>query len=337
MNQNELYAAIRNKTLSGVYLFEGPEEYIKRDALEKMRAMLLPAGLEALNETVLTGVDIGRIIESAETLPMMCDQRFVMVKECEAFLNGRSDVSEEDAQRFRQWLSRPVPTCVTVFYLHGMPDKRKRLTKLLMEQACVVDFNLLEEAELRKWISQRLKQYGKTIGANAVNSLIFLAGQELARLSGEVDKLAAYAQEEKEITPQHVSALVAPSVESNVFMMVDALVDKQPDKAYAILNAMLDAGEDCMYILAMITRQMRLMTHIKRMREEKSPLPEIVRRLGQKEFVVRRIFNQCARFRMDKLEEGYRQSAETEFAVKSGLLRDRAALDKMMLALIAIS
>ena len=38
---------------ANVYLFSGAEEWLKREALDKLRAKWLVPGLEALNETVL--------------------------------------------------------------------------------------------------------------------------------------------------------------------------------------------------------------------------------------------------------------------------------------------
>ena len=45
MNWNEFYQSVKAGDIAPVYLFTGPEAYIKREALETLRAKLLPPGL----------------------------------------------------------------------------------------------------------------------------------------------------------------------------------------------------------------------------------------------------------------------------------------------------
>ena len=49
---------------ANVYLFSGAEEWLKREALDKLRAKWLVSGLEALNETVLEGATAQQIIDA---------------------------------------------------------------------------------------------------------------------------------------------------------------------------------------------------------------------------------------------------------------------------------
>ena len=65
MKWNEFYKALDAGTVAPVYLFTGPEEYVKREALEAMKAKLLPPGLEALNDATLEGVTAQQITDAA--------------------------------------------------------------------------------------------------------------------------------------------------------------------------------------------------------------------------------------------------------------------------------
>lgn len=337
MTWQALFDEIKNGTVGGVYLFQGPEEFIKRSAVDKLRALLLPEGLEILNETVLEGAGANEIIESAETLPVMCDKRLVLVKDWALLTGAKAKDEAADAERFEKWLPSAPDTCVTVFLLRGEADKRKKVYKAMEKHAKIISFSNLTDGEIAKWISGRLKPKKKVMRTEAVNALIFLAGRDLTRLSGEVDKLAAYVGEKEEILKEDVQAAVTPSAESNVFFMIDALVAGDAARAYEILNAMLDAGEGPIGILAMITRQLRLMTHVKLLRDDGIPLAEIERRCGIQHFVGQRVYTQCARLSAKKLEEGYRAGVDSDFEAKSGKIRDRAALDRMMFLLLSIS
>ena len=337
MTWQALFEEIKNGTAGGVYLLQGPEEFVKRSAVEKLREAILPAGLEILNETVLEGTGVSGIIESAETLPVMCDKRLVFVKEWALLTGAKAKDEADEAEKFEKWLPGSPDTCITVFLLRGEADKRKKIYKAFEKHAKIVTFSYLTDGEIAKWIASRLKPKKKVMKAEAVNALIFLAGRDLTRLSGEVDKLAAFVGEKGEISKEDVSSAVTPSAESNVFYMIDALVAGNAKRAYEILNAMLDAGEGPIGILAMITRQLRLMTHVKLMRDEGLPLDEIEKRCALQHFVAQRVYAQCAKLNAKKLEAGYRMGVESDFEAKSGKIRDRAALDRMMFLLLSIS
>ncbi len=331
-----LFSDISAGQAAGVYLFEGQEEFIKSSALEKLRASILPEGLEQLNETVLDGATAVQITDGCETLPVMCDKRLFVVKDYAPLAQQKSKDEANECERIEAFLKNPPDTCVAVFYLRGEADKRKKLYKAFEKSASVVKFQYLTDDDLRKWVKARLRPFGKTISSAALDALIFLGGRDLTRLSGEVDKLASYAQA-SEITDGDVRDNISPSAESNVFLMIDSIMQNDAKKAYSILNTLLESGESCVGILALLTRQMRLLSHVKLLKDEKVQIGEIASRTGLTDFVARRAYSQCTKISSEALISGYRLGVECDYLVKSGKMRDRAALDKMMASLFKIS
>ena len=88
MERRTFFDEVSKGHIASCYVLEGPEEYIKRSALEALRKRLLPAGLEDMNETRLLDPDANSLIAAAETLPFMADKRLVVVQEC-GMLQGR--------------------------------------------------------------------------------------------------------------------------------------------------------------------------------------------------------------------------------------------------------
>ena len=83
----------------------------------------------------------------------------------------------------------------------------------------------------------------------------------------------------------------------------------------------------------MLTRQLRMLTHIRLMRGQGLPLAEIERKLALNHYAAARAADQAGRFSAEALEAGYRACVETDYAVKSGRVRDSAGLDALMLTL----
>ena len=337
MNWNEFYQALNANQVSGVYLFTGPEEYIKREALEALRQKLLPPGLEQLNDATLEGVTAQQITDAAETMPMMCEKRILTVRDWAPLLPAKSKNEEAEVEWMQKWLNNPPDSCVLIFYMRSEPDGRKTMSKLLKKKAATVNFDFLTDPELNKWCTGRLKPLGKKITAPAVSSLTFMAGRELTRLCGELDKLSAYVGDRSEITPRDVKAIVSASLEYNVFELMNALLAGDMHKAQSTVNSILQGGRNPVKILAMLTHQVRQMAHMKCALEVGTPVQTVQEQLKMPQFAAKQTANQCRKLSSGWLTELYDACVSTDFEIKKGRLRDQAALDSIMLKIALAS
>ena len=332
MKWNEFYQALKDGSLSSVYLFTGPEEYVKREALEALRGKLLPPGLEALNDTTLEDATAQQITDAAETLPMMCERRVVVVRDWAPLMPGKSKNEEAETEWMSKWLEHPPESCALVFYMRGEPDGRKKMTTTLKKKAEVVSFDLLTDAELSRWCASRLKPRGKKLSASALNTLTYMAGRELTRLSGELDKLAAYVGEDRtEITEADIREIVSASLEYNVFELLNSLLAGDMKKGQQTVNSLLQGGQTTMGLLAMLTRQIRQLTHMKCALDAGKPVQVVQEQLKLHPYAAKQTARQCARLSARWLTGLYEQCVEFDYAVKNGRLRDRDALDALIL------
>jgi len=331
MNWNEFYKALGEDRVSPVYLFSGPEEFVKREALEALRKKLLPPGLETLNDVTLEGVTAQQITDAAETMPMMCDRRIVTVRDWAPLLQAKSRNEEAEVAWMQKWLENPPASCALVFYMRTDPDSRKKMTTLLKKKAEVVSFDLLSDSELARWCAGRLKPQGKKIGGRALSTLTFMAGRELTRLSGELDKLCAYLGDERgEITEADVSAIVSASLEYNIFELLNCLLAGDMKKGRQTVNSLLQGGQSAVGLMAMLTRQVRQLTHMKCALEAGKTVQSVQETLKMHPYAAKQTARQCARLSADWLTGLYERCVATDFEVKSGRLRDRDALDALI-------
>jgi len=334
MKWNEFFQSVKANDISPVYLFTGPEEFIKREALDTLRAKLLPPGLEALNDAMLEGVTAQQITDAAETMPMMCDKRIVTVRDWPPLLSGKARNEETEAAWMQRWLDNPSPSCVLIFYMREEPDGRKKLTGLLKKKAVVVEFELLSDAELSRWCAKRLKGQGKRLSPQALNTLTYMAGRELTRLSGELDKLSAYAGEREEITEEDVRAIVPASLEYNIFELLNSLVAGDMKAGQQTINSLLQGGQNPIGLLAMLTRQVRQLAHMKCALDAGMPVQSVQDKLKLHPYAAKQTARQCAKLSANWLAGLYQSCVEADYSVKSGKLRDRDALDSIVIQIV---
>ena len=331
MNWNEFYSQVKSGALAPVYLFDGPEEYVKREALDALRNRILPAGLEALNDAVLENATAQQITDAAETLPVMCNRRMVTVRDWAPLLSAKSKNEEAETEWMQRWLENPPESCVLVFYMRSEMDGRKKMSALLKKKAVNVRFELLSDPELKRWSAGRLKPRGKTIAAPALNLMVYMIGRELTRLGSELDKLADYLGDERsEITEDDVREIVSPSLEYSIFRLMDYLLAGDVQKAEEMTRSLLQSGQTYLGLLATLTRQVRQLTHIKCALDAGKPLAEVQQVLNIKPYGAKQSALQCRRLSADWLTDLFDRCVEADFAVKSGRLRDQDALNSIM-------
>ena len=331
MNCNDFYKSVKAGQYQSVYLFTGPEEHNKREALEALRKALLPAGLEQLNEAILDGADAQTIIDSAETLPVMCERRIVVVRDWAPLTSGKSRNEEAEAERMLKWLENPPDTCCLVFYMVLELNGKKKLASALKKLDGYVEFDYLSGPTLSKWCAQQLKPLGKKIRQDAIDEMTLMAGNDLTRLSGEIAKLAAYVGDEPEISIADVRAVVAPSPEYSVFMILDHLLAGRLAESTEVVNSVLLTEPSPMRIIYLLGSQLRLDAHMKYAMETGGNLTEVQKALNINSGRAWHIKKQIAPVKAEVLQALYLACVDTEYAIKSGSVQDRAALNALLM------
>lgn len=334
MTHDAFFDAVGRGDVARVYLFHGEEAHIKRRALEALRKRLLPDGLEAMNETNLQNPPPQDVIAAAETLPFMGERRLIVVRDCALIGAGRVADEAAQAAAMANYLDRVPDTACLVFYARGLADGRKKLTQALNRRATVVRFDPLADVPLARWMAAQVKP--KAISPQNAALLAFTSGRDLLTLTQELHKLAAYIGERDEITREDIEAVATKSLECTVFQMVDALVAGREAEVFRLLSAMLEMGESRIGILAMMARQYRNLFHVRCLMDQKTPLSQMQQRVGVPPFAFDRLREQARNADAKALREKLRLCVGTDYAIKSGRMREDAALERALFMLCGI-
>ena len=334
MDQWAFFDELKAGTVRNVYCFYGPEAYIRRSALEKLRAKVLMPGLEDMNETLLSAPTAQQVIESCETLPMMSDYRLVIVRDCALAQSGKAKDEAQESAALCEYLPRVPQTTCLLFDLGDGVDKRKKLSQALMKLPGAVSFDALDDAQLARWMGQTLRPLSKKMDRAACEALSFTSGRDLTMLSGELQKLAAFVGERAEITAQDVEQVATHTAECTVFAMVDAITEGRAQQAFELLGVLLQGGEQRIGILAMITRQYRQMMHLCALLRERVPQAQQAKLLGVPPFALTRLTRQVGKRTYDALRACVEACVQADYDIKRGALREEAALERLMLYLL---
>ena len=338
MKREAFFQNVKKAAFERVYFFYGPEEYVKASALAALRGALLPEGLEMVNEAVLSNPSLEDLDAAAQTLPFMAERRLVVVNDLAALRQGRGEGEGEetatgDGKALLEWCAHAPDTACVVIYHEGKLDERRTLAKGLIALPGSVRFDYLVGEELRKWIVQAAERQGKRFEKAALNEFVPGAGEDLQAISGALEQVCAYTGEAAEIDLAAVRAIVRPPLDAKVFAMIDAIMAGNMARAQIAVKTLVDEGESRVGILALIIRQLRLMTDIRLLQDARKTAPEIAQALKLTDFVYRKTASSVRTLAAPEILVAYRRCVDADFQFKSGQIGEQAALDRAIFTL----
>jgi DNA polymerase-3 subunit delta len=243
-------ATVRAQIASGdtgpLYVLVGADD-VERVAMAGEFAEVVDEDLRAFNIERLYGGDvrIDRLIDSANTLPMMSPRRVIIILEAEKMLvpKRESKAADEEQERLEAFLQR-LPRETTIVLVCAALDLRRRVVKLLVKQAQMVDCGSIEDGvAAEKWVRARAAREGVTLEPAAVRALAERAGPDLTRLRAGLERVALYALGQPAVTAEDVyNAVPAGPQAQEDFGIANAVRDGDARGALHQLAVALDAG-----------------------------------------------------------------------------------------------
>lgn len=147
MNHKQFFEACKAGQPGRLYLFEGPEEFTKKSALDRIREICMQTSdVPEMNMSILNDPDADTLIAACETLPFMAPRRLVIVRECTMLTaNGKTkeyDV-ETSAEMLKDYLPELPDTTCLVFYMRGKADGKRKLYNTIKKCGEIVLFDTL--------------------------------------------------------------------------------------------------------------------------------------------------------------------------------------------------
>jgi len=243
-------AVVRKQIASGatapLYMLVGADD-VEKSAVAGEFAGVVEEGLEAFNVDRLYGGEtkVDALVDTAQTLPMMAPRRIVIIFEAEKLLMPKREGKAADEEQARlEAFIESAPDHATVVFVCGPLDMRRRVPKLLVKHAQVVDCGTIEsEADADLWVKTRAARDKINLEPAAVRALVERAGLDIVRLRSGLERVALYAMGQPKVTVDDVRQVVSagPQAEED-FGIANAIRNGDPGEAVRQLNASLDAG-----------------------------------------------------------------------------------------------
>ncbi len=259
------------------------------------------------------------ILEAIDTPSLMGDEIVVIVKDS----NYKEKSTEKGA--LQKILSQVPQDTYLVF------SKVQFLTPKLKKELVVIDASKLEAYDAKGVIKGFLGD--QKIDNDALNALIEYTNRDMARMQTEVNKLQAYALKNK-ITLQDIEALVANTIDNEVYEFCNAIAVKNLVLAYKILDRFVAKGISYSYILASLIGQYRRMLHASLASDLSNN--EVATKMGSKPFAIQKAREASKKYSKVALKQIIDNLVDAEFSFKSGKMSEATAVQSALTKIIMI-
>lgn len=331
----QLFEDIKKNKLHPVYFFYGAETFLIDETVHWIRKQLMPEEDEFGNEVWLDleETSIQELVQEAETPPFFGERRLIIGKNAYFLTSAKRKSSiDHQVQVLVDYLGEPFTSNIVILIAPSDKlDKRKKIVKQLQKQARTIQFEPLQGNELSQWVQKRCHQLEVKITSEAVGELIQLVGNDLRLLQQECVKLATFVGQQGTINPNHVAELVPRTLEQDVFKLTDRIARRQMEEAFSIWYDLLYQKEEPIRILALITRQFRLMLQVKVLSQQGYPEKEIASQLKVHPYPVKLALKQVTHFSEKMLRSLLAQALQADQDIKSGRVDKILAVERLLL------
>jgi DNA polymerase-3 subunit delta len=234
MKFNDVIKDLKSGDFKPVYLLTGDEPYFINKITDYVLEHAIAEEHKSFNQVVLYGQDVNtdQIIENAKRFPMMTEKQLVLIKEAKSVKNLHELV---------KYTNSPLSSTILVIDLHdGKVDKRSKNGKAFIESVkkngVFFEAKKIYENQVPDWIQKYATSKGIQIDQKSSILLTEFLGNDLVKISNELDKLAILSTKDPIITPEIIERNIGISKDFNNFELQKAVLQRDVRKAFLIAN-----------------------------------------------------------------------------------------------------
>ncbi|WP_372371556.1 DNA polymerase III subunit delta [Candidatus Uabimicrobium sp. HlEnr_7] len=232
------------KKIANFYIFYGKEKFLKEEGIAMVK--------EKLADAFYTEYDVDNQFSVQELISNLSSD--VLFNDTNLIILKNADImTAELLEPLKTYHKAPNPNSVLIMELTKL-DNRSKFAKAVKNLATCVECSPLYdrpkpwlrlppwESDLAKWVCSRVRKYKKTLAPEAAFFLTEYVGNDLKSLDSQLQKIALFLQDKKDITLEDIEKLVGKSKKINIFDLLDAISHKKLDTSLNLMRQVFANG-----------------------------------------------------------------------------------------------
>ena len=214
---SQIFQDLKKGNFASVYLLDGEEPYYIDKLLHHFEENILSPEERDFNLITLYGKESEwrDVVNAARRFPMFAERMVVILKEAWQM---------KDLGELAGYIENPSPTTILVIeHRFKKLDGRNKLAKLIPKKGIYFTSEKLKDDEVPQWVMGFGKQQSFEIGPQEAEMLAVYLGNDLQKISNELDKIVINETGLKQLTVQHIEKYIGISREYNIFDLPDVI------------------------------------------------------------------------------------------------------------------
>jgi DNA polymerase-3 subunit delta len=315
----EAIAELEGGKARPVYVVLGEERIFADRVVAAARKHVVEPAMAGFNVDVFEAGEtkVARILDSANTMPMMARRRLIVLRGLERLEKGDDDGKGKGhpTDALAEYLQKPSPSTCLVLVGEKL-DGRRKLAGVAKKSGVVVDCLPLRPQQLGAFVRDEARRRRHTLAVDVAEALVDLVGGELAGLIDAVERLSLYVGDGQPIKEEAVHACVARVRVASVWELSDAVAARDRATALRVLDENYDPSNRGLPLHGLLASSIRKMLKMRALLEAGLGADDAARQAGFPPFKARDAAAQAKRFRPGELERAVAIFAEADLALK---------------------
>lgn len=245
--------------MNKVYLIYGEEDYFIDKEISKIKNEFSDYDLVSYD---MLENNISEALEDALMGSLFSSNKLIICSNC-YFLTGTKCDIDHKIDDLLKYLTIPSDNILVLTVNSETLDNRKKVVKELNKYK-VCKFDKLKPYELNKFVKDYCKNNGYKINDDAVKLFLDKLNDNLYIITSELDKLFLY-KDDSNIVLDDVKVVTSRFINTNIFDLINAIVEKNIDKALEVYDDLILVNEEEIKLIVTLANQFRLIYQVKSM------------------------------------------------------------------------
>ena len=299
------------------YLFLGEEDFLKEEAIEKLKSRLFETNTRAFVYSIFYGREkdfsIHGLLDSLNTVPFLSKKRLVILKDADLLLAGQNKF-------VISYLKNPRQSSVFIIE-SSLPSIKGGFLLEASSLARLVYFRRLTGPAVNAWLNNKAAQFKKRISPEAVNVIKENLSNDLRSLSSGMEKLILYTGKRTLITKEDAESLTGVNLSHSAFDLMSSIEKKDVKKALNIFSSLKKNRKKETELLGLLAWNIRMVLRLKELSMVKDKI-DICRVLGLNPRAFDRIGRHASSFKKSQVLILLDEILKADLDIKTGTLPD---------------
>ena len=313
-----------------VYLAVGEETWGKEKLVKLLKQKLVDPSMIDFNFDQFYASEapgLG-VMDKARVLPMMAEYRLIIVDACESW-------KEKDLKAVSKYFENINPQCCLVLQFLTA-DRRKKIFRMNVPGLELIEFLKPKPWELNGYIQELAREHSLNLAAGAVDAIAEMAGDDLAKIHSELEKLSLYKLGSSNISADDVAALLGRTRAASIWELKEFMASRDLKKVLLKAQHIIDSGEHPISLLSVVNSFIKQMYTAKALLKRGVSNPQqIGQALRVPPKIASGLVNQQNSFSEVELREAFRLMRETDYMFKSAAMNPKLVMDWLLCRILA--